>query len=221
MNDGTAVISSMGGPSDYSYEWSDTALTGSAITNLAAGNYSVIVTDITGMQAELSFSISEPEPLSMNATITHASSSNSDGAIVLEINGGTGSYDITWEVGGDGSALGAGDYEVTVTDNNGCILSETFTVSSVSSTNEIAGLSNFTLSPNPASHQTVITATLDSATDIQVSLISMLGQRNVLSQVNTKEFRMELDVSELAAGIYFVELRAGDKLALERIMVTK
>jgi len=221
IEDGSAVITSTGGLSDYSYKWSNAALSGSSITNLETGNYSVVVTDITGMQTELSFIITEPEPLSIEAIITNTASSESNGAIILDIFGGTGSYKVMWENDGDGTALGAGDHLVTVTDENGCSITETFTVSSVSSTNEIAGLSNFLLSPNPASDKTVITASLESTTDIQISLISMLGQRQVLSQVNTKELRLELDVSNLATGIYFVELRAGDKLALERIIVTR
>jgi len=220
-DNGSAEIIVGGGLPGYTYEWSDPNITGNSVTDLPPGDYNVIVTDLTGAQTEISFTISEPEPIIVDATITDTPANATEGSISLNISGGSGSYSIEWADGGDGTNLAPGDYEVTVIDEYGCAQTFNYTVESLTSTNEIPGLTSFTVSPNPSANTTTITANLESSTNLQVSLVNMLGQREVLTQVVTKELNYKLDVSALTAGIYFVELRAADKVAIQRIMVAR
>jgi gliding motility-associated-like protein len=58
----------------------------------------------------------------------------SDGEIVLTVSGGTSPYLYNWNDGSSGSVLynlARGSYSVTVTDNNNCTKSESFSVSNL------------------------------------------------------------------------------------------
>ena len=55
----------------------------------------------------------------------------SDGAIDLTVSGGTSPYDYMWTNGANSEDLGSlseGNYSVTITDNNGCVLLDSLTI---------------------------------------------------------------------------------------------
>ncbi|HEY8402384.1 MAG TPA: hypothetical protein VIK89_14045, partial [Cytophagaceae bacterium] len=76
--------------------------------------------------------INESTPISVNANVTNAScNGTSTGAIDISIAGGFAPYSIVWSNGAiteDISNLTAGTYEVTITDNEGCISQTSFEV---------------------------------------------------------------------------------------------
>jgi len=220
-NDGSADITIDGGLPGYTYQWPDPNITGSSATGLAPGNYSVIVTDATGMQTTVEVTIAEPMPIEITATIENTPSSSSDGSITLDIIGGTGDYQVVWSDGGNGMNLSQGTYTATITDANGCSIVETFTVTGGSNVNEIAGLSSFNVSPNPTTEFVNVSAEFETNSQVQISLLSTVGQRQVLTSTNTKDLNYRVDLSGYATGIYFIELRSEGKVALKKIMVAK
>ncbi|MEZ5038476.1 MAG: pre-peptidase C-terminal domain-containing protein [Saprospiraceae bacterium] len=124
-NDSSISIVTSGGTPPYSFSWSNGATTES-ISDLAAGDYSLVVTDANDcvLQSE-TFTINEPNPLEASATVTDATSCSSapDGAIDLTVTGGTGTYSFLWSTGAtseDLSGLSGGNYSVVITDENGC-----------------------------------------------------------------------------------------------------
>lgn len=131
--DGAAVIN-LSGTGPYTYEWS-TGVTGTnSITGLIAGNYSVIVTAADGCQKVFEFTITESAPLVI--TIEDLNDVQcfgyNDGSAQISVSGGVTPY--SYQVNGeDGfgsflTGLTAGDYNVLVTDANGCEISATFTI---------------------------------------------------------------------------------------------
>jgi gliding motility-associated-like protein len=72
---GEVFLTTTGGVAPYSYAWSNGA-TGSRITGLAAGSYSVIVTDANGCGITLSFILTQPDELMQPTGFTP----NGDGA---------------------------------------------------------------------------------------------------------------------------------------------
>lgn len=128
-NDGTADIYVVGGTLPYSYQWSN----GSQVqdpTNLMAGVNSVTITDANGCQEFLSVTITQPTALTSGVVSTSNVDCNggTDGSINISVSGGTTPYTYAWTSNDplfsastqDLSGIGAGVYDVVITDDNGC-----------------------------------------------------------------------------------------------------
>lgn len=144
--DGSIDLSVSGGTPGYTYLWNGNQTT-QDISNLCAGSYTVTVTDSNNCSASAGFTVSDPAAISITATINDATCNGGcDGSIALSVSGGTPGYTYLWEDDQTTATitnLCAGDYTVTVTDNNGCTGTATFAVGQpaalvlqLSSTNE-------------------------------------------------------------------------------------
>lgn len=117
----------------YTYSWSTGATGSNTISGLAAGNYTVFVTNGLGCITEQLFSVSNANgaTVAINATATSCNG-GSDGSLTAQASGSTGPYIYSWSNGGTTatiSNLNAGTYSVTVTDAQGCITVQSSTVS--------------------------------------------------------------------------------------------
>lgn len=128
---GTITAEVSGGTPGYTYAWSHGATTAS-VFSLSVGNYSLLVTDANGCTAISSFTIGQPEPFSIVATVVPvACNSGSDGRIDLVVEGSISPYVYQWSNGAttqDISGLSSGFYSVTVVDTNGCSSVQAVTV---------------------------------------------------------------------------------------------
>jgi len=137
---GAINITATGGTGAYTYDWADVAGTSNTEdrTNLPAGAYSVIVTDVNGCSmASLPVTITQPAS-SVSVALTSQTNvlciGNSTGAINITASGGTGAYTYDWaDVAGtsnseDRTNLPAGTYSVIVTDANGCATTASATI---------------------------------------------------------------------------------------------
>ncbi len=131
FTDGTIDITAEGGTGDLSYSWSNGEMT-EDIANLAAGNYSLTITDDNGCTLVETYTVSQPGAINLNENITDISCrGESAGAISVSISGGQGPYTISWSDGPttqNRSGLPAGSYTLMVTDDTGCTASETYTI---------------------------------------------------------------------------------------------
>ncbi len=134
--DGTATVGPSGGQAPYEILWQPSAETTPTITGLCAGQISVTITDSAGCSITQDVLILEPQPLSITDTITPITCNGAcDGTITVVVTGGIQAYTYLWSPAPPGdptqpsiTGLCAGDWTVTVTDANGCTLSETFTL---------------------------------------------------------------------------------------------
>ncbi|MBK7684241.1 MAG: SprB repeat-containing protein [Bacteroidetes bacterium] len=121
--DGRIRVNVAGGIPPYNLLWSNGTV-GSLNSNIAAGTYTVTVTDAVGCTATFQSSISEPTAINLVPSSTLATCGSSNGSASVVANGGTGGYAYAWSpIGGNAAAaanLGAGSYTVVVTDANGC-----------------------------------------------------------------------------------------------------
>ena len=137
-NDGSAMVNSNGGTAPYTILWSngDTSLT---TINLSAGTYFVTVTDANGCSK--SDSVVLTDPIGLSNLILSASSYNgfniscsggNDGNISMTgVNGGTAPLSYYWNTGDSTSSITgvpAGNFTLTVTDINGCSISDSLTL---------------------------------------------------------------------------------------------
>ncbi|HNW70297.1 MAG TPA: T9SS type B sorting domain-containing protein [Bacteroidales bacterium] len=128
---GTADCIITGGTLPYSYLWSGGQQT-SGITNLAAGVYSVTVTDSNNCLVSDSVRINQTDSVSVSYTTTPVSCVDQhDGKISVTASGGNGDYTYLWSNGAiipDIEELYAGTYVITVTDFMGCVGVKSVTV---------------------------------------------------------------------------------------------
>ena len=131
-NDGAVSLEVSGGYAPYTAVW---ALNGAPfstdedISELAAGEYTLALSDSMGCVIADTFTVSELTQFTVNFdNIVGASCDISlDGAFEVTVSGGMLDYSYSWVLNGteesteeDPSELNAGDYQLTVTDGNEC-----------------------------------------------------------------------------------------------------
>ena len=125
-NNGQATAQAAAGAQPVSYLWSN-GNTSASLVNLSPGIYSVTATDASGCTAAATVTVSEPAPIAVQVATTPASCPESnDGAATILVSGGTDPYQ--WS--GNWGNLAPGNYTVTVTDANGCIQLQAFSITS-------------------------------------------------------------------------------------------
>lgn len=122
--DGAINLEVQGGTAGYTFSWSNAEIT-EDIDSLAAGNYSVLVTDTNGCQQSAVFILSEPDLLDVQLLSSEPVACNGDatGSAQVEVAGGIPLYSFDWSNGDTDAtlnAVGAGTYQVLVSDLNGC-----------------------------------------------------------------------------------------------------
>ncbi len=133
LSDGMALVIAGGGTPGYTYLWSNGQITDPAI-NLVAGTYTVAVTDSHNCTDTASVVITEPFLLTAVVSETDVScNGGSNGTATVTANGGTIPYSYLWstipvQTASTATGLVAGNYLVNVTDNHGCTISASLTV---------------------------------------------------------------------------------------------
>lgn len=137
-NDGMASVQVEGGIAPYTYQWSNNA-TSTTIQNLTAGNYSVIVTDANGCQMTGHTTIHQPAALHLELFSTDVSCfGETDGRAAVIVGGGTPPYQYLWSDGTTNpnvQGLEPGNYSVAIRDANGCVATQSFSISEPSPLN--------------------------------------------------------------------------------------
>jgi len=147
--DGTATATPLDGTGPYTYSWSANTgnQTSQTATSLAAGTYTVTITDSKGCTAGASTIVEEPTAIIPNISVTGETSFGADdGTATVTPTGGTNPYTYAWSPGGGSTQvitdLAPGTYSVTVTDANGCTATATATVSGISCAGFTAGITS-------------------------------------------------------------------------------
>jgi len=161
-NTGIVHVAATGGFAPYMYQLaSGTPQASNTFTGLAAGNYSVTVTDTNGCTSMVAFTILEPTD---NLTLTVQTGSvihncvpnASTGSAVLVAAGGYGSYSYVLDAGtaqpqGSFTNLTTGNHTVVVTDLHGCTATQTFYISNPPSQQELTA----TVNPSDVLHNCI------------------------------------------------------------------
>lgn len=128
--DGALSASASGGNGTYTYAWSNNA-SGSSISGLSAGTYTVTVTDKKGCTGTSSVTVLDPPSLSISTHDNISCNGETDGKLTATASSGGGSYTYAWSNSSSSasiSSLSKGTYTVTVTDANGLTATESATI---------------------------------------------------------------------------------------------
>ena len=123
-SNGSIDLEVFGGTGEYFVDWN-----GEDPNNLSAGQYSVHVQDQNGCEIDEEFEILEPQELLSSTLVTDISCYGTPlGSVEIIVDGGVGDYQFSFLDFTSTSNLPAGDYTYTVTDENGCMITEEFTI---------------------------------------------------------------------------------------------
>lgn len=119
-DDGSIDINIIG--SATKIEWSNGYLN-EDLSNVAAGKYTVKVTDSKGCLTIKEFTLEDPDKLVAEAVVSKPSCGDTNGVVALNVAGGTGGYVFTWNDGSSNDSLvniTSGLYSVEIKDGNNC-----------------------------------------------------------------------------------------------------
>ena len=135
---GIINLSPSGGTGSYSFKWDTTTsvlstnqVNNQNLINLQPGTYTVTISDVNGCELTKDFDVFEPEAITNDfVSVSDVSCFNlQDASATSQVDGGTPGYIYSWKdsLGNvisnsavTGSILGAGNYDLEITDNNGC-----------------------------------------------------------------------------------------------------
>jgi hypothetical protein len=131
QNNGSATVLAGGGASGYTYSWAPSGGTASSASNLTADVYTCTIMDANSCIKTQTVNITQPLQI-----VTAISSQNNltcngvnNGSATVSATGGTGTLNYNWSpAGGTGNtatSLAAGNYTCTISDNNGCVKTQT------------------------------------------------------------------------------------------------
>ena len=130
---GSSTVTPTGGTGPYTYTWSPSGGNSIIATNLTAGNYTVSVSDAHSCTTTAIANIVQPSIISLTSITTSViCNGGSTGSSSVSATGGTPGYTYTWSPSGGSlssvNGLDAGNYTVSVLDNNSCAASTSLTI---------------------------------------------------------------------------------------------
>jgi gliding motility-associated-like protein len=131
QNNGSIEITTSGGTGTPTFTWTNAA-TSKDLANVGPGTYNVTARDGAGNTATLANAITLAA-LTVTAQGTDPTGGQNNGAVVLTVSGGNGSYTYTWSNNAttkDINNLAAGSYTYTVRDGAGCTVTGTTAIGS-------------------------------------------------------------------------------------------
>jgi len=134
ISDGTATVNASGGTGSFTYSWSPGGQTTPTATGLAAGLYTVVVTDSNGCSLTDTVTVANTggPVASISSAINVSCFGGNDGGATVSVTGGTTPYTYSWSPGGGSNdtatGLSAGTYTVTVIDAGGCVSTDNITI---------------------------------------------------------------------------------------------
>ncbi|HET6992834.1 MAG TPA: T9SS type A sorting domain-containing protein, partial [Bacteroidia bacterium] len=194
-NSGAIYVNAAGGTGTLTYSIDGVNYqSGTVFNGLIAGTYIIYVKDANGCVAQQFVTVEEPHLLEVYAAISDVvCAGGNDGMIDATVFGGTYPYSFDWSNGAtteDNFNLVAGTHSVTVTDDNGCVTTQSYTVNQPANPIIVNG--------------NVSNATGQSATDGGVDITVSGGTAPYTYQWSNGATTE--DISGVAPGVYLVTI---------------
>jgi hypothetical protein len=217
-NSGIALVEYSGAQSTVTVDWSN-GFTGNPATMLAAGSYTVTISDTSGCSAVANFTVTEPEAITLIIdTVIHESGGGDNGAIEISVSGGTSPYTYDWKLNGNTISteqnpigLAMGNYIANVTDANGCVfISDSILVEGTTGLNSPELNFNIRVIPNPI--HDIATLYWETGVAIHdIEIWSVHGSKmQKIKMGNSETGQYGLNIADFPQGIYYVVATSSD-----------
>lgn len=177
-SDGQVQVYVLTGTPEFQFLWHTGDKT-SLIDSLVPGEYFITITDANNCVLEDTIIIPAIEPLDVEITVDQPTDIfSTNGSITIEGSGGSPPYSFIWEDGTESTLreeLMAGEYSVTITDDNGCQKASTIVISPISEDDR----DRIRMFPNPVFHDETLFLEYFNDLDLDsliVEVFSVLGQ---------------------------------------------
>lgn len=153
MNTGAITSTVTGGTGGYTYYYSPVSVTTANASNLAAGAYTLTVTDANSCTRTKTITITQPPSLSNGYPNSQTICSGQSAVLTMTASGGVGGYTYTWTgpnlsstntASTLASPLSSTTYTYSVQDGNGCASTSTLSINV-----DMPASISITASPNP------------------------------------------------------------------------
>jgi len=145
---GTATAAASGGAGGYTYLWNPSGQTAQTATGLAAGTYTVTITDLNKCTLIKTVTVGSSNALTVSTTNTPTGCIINNGTATVTPGNGAAPYTYLWNNGQTTPAstgLGAGTYTVTITDAKGCIATTTVAITVIAGPAAVAAAASGTI----------------------------------------------------------------------------
>ncbi len=206
-----------GGAGGYTYDWTPGTPTGdgtTSVSGLTAGTWTCTVTDANGCSATTSATITEPTAI--DNTIAEVTTG------ILTANEVGATYQwyecpntlLTGETNQNFTPTSLGDYKVEITFGACTVESACYTVTTLGTPTFVK--TQFTIYPNPTSGLLYI----DTNFDGEFLIVNQLGQtiKTFKAYANLEN---NLNVENLADGIYYIKGTNGIKISSQKLIIKK
>jgi hypothetical protein len=208
--DGSIDLTIIQGQADFTYEW-EAGMDTEDIYNLVPGTYRVAITDGNGCQVYGSFDVKQPNELEASL-VTSPLTDEMNGELDLTVSGGTAPYTYLWDTGDTSEDLFdllAGDYEVLVTDDNGCDIVLNGTIENLSSAaTDFLNDMNVQIYPNPTND--FASVRWDNNEISEITIVNTNGQIIEKADVSMQN---SFQTNNLNAGVYLVYLEGSNNIS--------
>jgi subtilisin family serine protease len=224
---GEATANATGGTPAFTYLWDDgLSQTTQTATGLDAGVYNVTVTDASGCVVMQSVELNEPAGLGASSGVTGNTADPSNGSIALNTAGGTPPYTYLWSNGEtteDITGLFQGNYDVTITDANGCTWTNSYTVGGNINVAELDASMSIELYPNPSDGAFRVLLTDANPAIYNVELTNIIGEVISIQNVDVTggSATIDFDLKDKASGIYFIKVSDEQQRSRTMKMIVK
>ena len=146
-NNGEIIVNGSGGTGTFNYTWAPNTSNSAVASNLDSGIYVVTVNDQNSCSTSISINVTEPTALNsfVGTVMMPTCFTSTNGSASVVVNGGTSPYIYSWSNGQTGSTasnLVEGNYSVTITDTNGCMINNNVVIIQPASIITIAGVND-------------------------------------------------------------------------------
>jgi VCBS repeat-containing protein len=217
---GSLSISAQSNQGVVSYDWSNGS-SQQAINNLAAGNYSVVISSTAPcpINQTAQFTITQPAELLGVHSVVDSDGINSADSIIVFVSGGVPGYTILWSTPQGviqnqwSVAISAGgNYSYTITDENDCEYIDNVLITSV---NDRLTTSDLIIYPNPISQENLLDIQCNSKM-ITLELFDSNG--SLLSITRVESDNASIDATQYSSGVYTARITTERGILTRRIV---